>query len=1091
MRRLLRYFSLYVLINLGLSFQVIQAAEFPKIFEAEDSHYVDMKQLSDKQASNAKYLEMGDEGSTTWEISVPDSGWYNLKIRYQSPKGEKENILSKNQIQWRMGFGWTNDWAFTDRLIALNAGIDTLALTANQGGILVDYISIDPAITQPTITPTRNIYYSVLPRDIFLKVNNYGRKIESVTINDKALLFHSEKYPFEEDAWLIKIDKESLAELMPGEHLIEINFNTGETVDFRLMVIESRNPAALTIIAPDVDHGNSVLIIFPTGKTMLVDCGQAYIRDQVIIPILLKNGITNIDYFILTHYHDDHDSGDRGVTIQEKFKVGQFWDYQSFNAGDELEIEGVQLKILNAYASGTDENTRSMAFQLKYNGFVYHHDADIYASNQREIMKTFPNNIKANVYSANHHFHGSTDAEYLRVMKPDVVITQAEQAIYARSAYTQIYLREAVDWLRENEHHIVENLPAIEVGTTVIRVDSGEDWSYETYKDNKVPFVPFLPQNSDLLNAKINSQKLMENLPERISNYRQIVVGELYLTPQSGDLLSATVFLQLENLERAGKNPTENEKDIIRTEKELKELIDWIKNGRDYFQEKRGRIKIGYLSEIDFTLQPFDLMIPNHFDQNKRYGLMIYLHGKENQIQKYRNLLWADEDPELDDLGVFKVAVYGRRNCWYQGAGEEDVLRVISEIKKLYPIDSNRIYVMGASMGGFGSWHFGLHYTDQFAAISPICGKAIANLDFYDETISPVNYIENALHLPARIYHGDIDPVISVENSRTMAMIMDSLKYEHVYTEFANVKHDSWNNARADAERLPCLTRYQSDPYPDKVINKCFYLRYGKAYWTDITSKIVWNDFAELKAQLKSRNHIEITTVNIDELRIDLAHSSLTKNKSVTINIDEQKIGLKNSGGWITLSQDNDNRWKTGTKPIEGLNKYKGLEGPWIDAERSPFIIVYGTRNPDGGTRLRKIGQEILKYYAQFDMEPMLIPDSLLDMKTIDNYNLHLIGTPAENTYLGKISYKLPVEFTKTEFIMQKSYPIVSRGLRMIYPNPVSPDHYVRIDIFPENLDNFDILKEPVADYLIYTVEQKKVIIERKDFFDSAWMLTE
>ncbi|MCK4640822.1 MAG: MBL fold metallo-hydrolase [Candidatus Marinimicrobia bacterium] len=1086
MRRYQNYLSGSIFISLVVFFQIIQAADFSQIYEAEDNRYIDMRLLSDNQASNGKYLEMGAEGSVTWEIDIPDSGWYNLKIRYQSPQGEKENILVKNQVKWRMGFGWTDEWTFAERLIALNAGPNTIELAANWGGINIDYLLIDPINTKPIITPSRNVYYSTFPRDIYVKVNTYGRVIESVTTKERSLLYSYETYPFEEEACLLKIDKVLLDDLLPGEHLITVNFNTNESVDFRLMVMEDRNPAALTIIAPDVNHGNSVLIIFPTGKTMLVDCGKSYIRDKIIIPLLRKNNIEKIDYFVLTHYHEDHDSGDRGATIRDQFNVEIFWDYQSFNAGDVLEIEDVQLKILNAYSDGTDENTRSLAIQLKYNGFIYMHDGDIYANNQKKIMDKFPNDMKAHVYLANHHFHGSTYPDYLRIMKPEVVLIQAEQALYARSTYTKTYLIESVEWLRENKQHVIETLPAIEVGTCVIRVNSGNDWDYETYKDSEIPFIPFLPQNRGMLKQQLNSRMLLKNLPERIKSYRQIVTEELQLTPQSGDHLSATVFLQLENLERSSKNPAENEKDIFRTETELKEIIEWIRNGKDYFQEKRGRIKIGYLSEIDSTIQPFDLMIPNHYDKNKSYGLMIYLHGKEDPIQKYRNLLWANEDPGLDELGVFKVAVYGRRNCWYQGAGEEDVFRVIKEIQKLYPIDSTRIYLMGASMGGFGSWYIGLHYADQFAAISPICGRAIKIQDFYDETISPYNYIENALHLPARIYHGEIDPVISAEDSRAMAAKMKSLKYEYVYTEFANVKHDSWNNARADSERLPYLIQFQSNPYPDKVINKCFYLRHGKAYWTNIASKIVWKDFAELKASIMAGNRIEITTANIDEFQIDCAR---VQGKTVTVNIDGQQLEIENSKSWFTIYRDAGNSWEKGHKSIEGLHKRKYFEGPWIDAEQNPFVIVYGTNNPDGGARLQNIGREILRYYAQFDMDPKFIPDSLLDAKTIASCNLHLLGTPVENLYLEKIQGKLPVEFTKSKFIMQKVYSVVSHGLRMIYPNPANPDRYVRIDVFPENIDNFDILQETVADFLVYTIKKNKVKIIQKDFFDSSWML--
>jgi len=477
-----------------VSFQQALAVDFPLVYEAEEAAYESLKLRSDTKASGGEYLQMRKSGKVVWNIVMSDAGWYNLKFRYRSPRGEKENFVIQNGVKRPIGFGWAVTWTETARPLALKAGTNTIELASNWGWIDIDCLMIDTVVLTPEITPHKNVFYTKFPRDIFVKVNAYGRSIQSVTANGSPLLFDMNPYEFEEDARMVRIDGQSLAALPEGEHAISIDFDTDESVTFQLRVMTGRAAADLTIIAPDVSHGNSVLFLLPNGKTMLVDCGQAFIRDGVIIPLLEQNGISHLDYFILTHYHDDHDSGDKGATIRDRFKVENFRDYRDFNAGEELEIGGVQIKILNAYADGTDENTRSLAFQLKYKGFVYRHDADIYADNQRSIMRRFPDDVRADVYFANHHFHGSSDADYLRATDPTVVLIQAEQVLYARSTYTTTYLLETVKWLQDNEAKTVENLPAIEVGTTVIRVNSVDDWNYETYKNSETPLIPFLPK---------------------------------------------------------------------------------------------------------------------------------------------------------------------------------------------------------------------------------------------------------------------------------------------------------------------------------------------------------------------------------------------------------------------------------------------------------------------------------------------------------------------------------------------------------------------------------------------------------------------
>lgn len=1082
MRQTRYSFPLFINIIIIVLVHFLQATDLPITIEAEDGQYTDYKLLSDNNASNGKYLEMKNIGNAKWEFQIPEDGWYSLKVRYRSPQGEKENTIIKNGITLRTGFGWTENWADPERPLILNKGVNTIELLPKWGNIDIDYLRIEKTTLTPVVTPHKNIFYTSFPRDIFLKVNLYGCRIKSLTINGQSLQFTKEKYNFEEDAWMLQIKAESLVGLTPGDQTIKINYNSGEPTIFTLKVLDKREPAQLTIIAPDISHGAAVLILLPNGETMLVDCAQAYYRDAVLIPLLEKNGIDRIDYFILTHYHEDHDGGDKGQTILNKFKVEHFRDYRNFMAGDEMEIGGVHFKILNAFSDGTDENTRSLAFRMEYNGFVYQHDADIYAKNQHTIMENYPDDVKANVYSANHHFHGSTDENYLRLMQPDVVLNQAEQAIYARSAYIEKYLKQSVNWLKENNNKVVENLPMLEVGTAVIRVNSGDDWSYETYKDCSVPFIPFLPTNKNLAEKQLQSPEALEALQQRIENYRQIIKDELNILPKSGDKLSVTLYLQLENLEKASENPADNLVDIKRTEKELAELINWARDGKDYFHEKRGRIKIGYLSEIDSTFQPYDLMIPNHYNENKQYGLLIYLHGKEDPIQKYRNLLWADEDPGLDAMNVFKVAIYGRRNCYYQGAGGADVLRVIAEIQQNYPIDDSRIYLMGASMGGFGSWYYGLNYTDQFAAISPICGRTITGKDFYSQTVNPSSYVVNALHLPVRFYHGDADPVVPVEESRVMLQQLDSLHYEYIYTEFPGVKHDSWNNARADKERMPWLIKYSLDAYPDTIVKKCFYLKHGKAYWTEIGSKINWDDFAELKACIPNENMIQINTKNIDEFQInDLPVQA----DELQINIDGNDLMIINKSGELSFFLNDDSIWQIGTKHISGLHKQRGLEGPWLDAEMKPFILVYGTMGKDGGAKLKEIGYQLQKYYSEYDMAPRLISDQDLNDQFILKYNLHLLGGTEENEYLKEIQDQLPVKISNKKFVLGAKYSRKLYGLRMIYPNPQNPDRYIRIDLFPKNFYDENIFEESVADFLIYSGKK----VEKKGFFNSSWSL--
>jgi beta-lactamase superfamily II metal-dependent hydrolase len=78
----------------------------------------------------------------------------------------------------------------------------------------------------------------------------------------------------------------------------------------------------------DVEGGQSTLIVTPSGQSILVDAGwpDNNFRDATRIAAAAKLAkVKKIDYFILTHYHDDHVGG--VPQLVQKLPVGTFIDH--------------------------------------------------------------------------------------------------------------------------------------------------------------------------------------------------------------------------------------------------------------------------------------------------------------------------------------------------------------------------------------------------------------------------------------------------------------------------------------------------------------------------------------------------------------------------------------------------------------------------------------------------------------------------------------------------------------------------------------------------------------------------------------------
>src|SRR5688572_33298172 len=76
-------------------------------------------------------------------------------------------------------------------------------------------------------------------------------------------------------------------------------------------VAQGRTLKTLQIYVVDVEGGNATLIVSPTGESLLIDSGNpSNGRDAARIVAAAKDaGVSQIDHFILTHYHADHLGG--------------------------------------------------------------------------------------------------------------------------------------------------------------------------------------------------------------------------------------------------------------------------------------------------------------------------------------------------------------------------------------------------------------------------------------------------------------------------------------------------------------------------------------------------------------------------------------------------------------------------------------------------------------------------------------------------------------------------------------------------------------------------------------------------------------
>jgi predicted peptidase len=114
--------------------------------------------------------------------------------------------------------------------------------------------------------------------------------------------------------------------------------------------------------------------------------------------------------------------------------------------------------------------------------------------------------------------------------------------------------------------------------------------------------------------------------------------------------------------------------------------------------------------------------------------------------------------------------------------------QLVDKIVAEEPVDTKRIYVIGMSMGGYGTWEAIQRWPDFFAAAVPICGGG------------DVTQAGKLTSLPIWAWHGEADDQISVEKTRAMIDAIVAAGGHPKVTYLPKVGHNSWSKAFADRQ---------------------------------------------------------------------------------------------------------------------------------------------------------------------------------------------------------------------------------------------------------------------------------------------------
>lgn len=192
---------------------------------------------------------------------------------------------------------------------------------------------------------------------------------------------------------------------------------------------------------------------------------------------------------------------------------------------------------------------------------------------------------------------------------------------------------------------------------------------------------------------------------------------------------------------------------------------------------------------LQFKSMQYIISYPKGYTEDKKYPVILFLHGagsRGNNIDLLSDNPYfkiTDNNPEFPFITIAPLC---SANTWFDMF--ETLKEFVQKIRTEEYVELKKIYIIGASMGGYATWQLGMSLPECFTAIVPICGGGM----YWNAG--------RLINVPVWAFHGNKDNTVFVEESMKMVDAVNRNGGNARLTIYPENGHDAWSDTYRNSE---------------------------------------------------------------------------------------------------------------------------------------------------------------------------------------------------------------------------------------------------------------------------------------------------